>query len=104
MHLGALYQSTINLDIGFALDEKSVSSALSGTSGTTLFLYLYDVIGYLMLIFVYIFYMLALSKNKENLLSYHDNFLLSTVIVGIILIIFEFVATVRRIMVNKVNS
>ena len=93
-----------NDNIGFTLSEKNVHSTLPPDFFFTFFLYLYDVIGYAILLFVYIFYTFTLKKNKTTPPSYHDNFLLSTVLVGISLMTFECIATVGCIILNGIHS
>lgn len=85
--------------IGFSLNGKSVSSSarlyISIITWTSL--YFYDIIGYIVVIFVYATYNWAVTKKLATPMSYHDSFLLSAVIIGSILMIFEFGATLQYI-------
>ena len=79
-------------DIGFVLSEKNIS-ALSNNYVVTVCLFLYDLVGYLILVIALVIVSwISFTKYKINLLSYHDNLLLSTVIIGTILTIIECIA------------
>ena len=100
---GSVFDTQLHTeDVGFALSERSIS-ALSTDYIVTICLLLYDVIGYIIFITVFtILSWIALTRYKTGLMSYRDNLLLSMVIIGGILVIFECMA--RCIVLGPRNS
>lgn len=91
MNLGGLSLKCSNMKmytyiyIGFTLGEKSVQSSYPITliASIITITYCYDILGYIIVGLAYYYYIYTMVKNKTTPPSYHNTFLLSTVIVGI---------------------
>ena len=80
-------------DIGYVISGNGISTL---PSFPRVILFVYDGIGYILLLLSYAIYTGVLIRSKTiqlQLLSFHYNILLSIVLIGVIWIIFEFVAT-----------
>ena len=86
---------TYTEDIGFALSEKAISK-LPLISVATGYLIAYDALGFLLSPIAYGIYVAALKTNKVTLSSHHNLMLLSAVVVGEVLTIYEFIGTLQH--------